>query len=160
MFKVYEERCPECLFGKDKIVSDSRRKDILETCRKKDSFFVCHKASLRGENVCCRGFYDAQGSSLIQLAKRLNVASFIPLPDAPISGQGNSSMDNPPNAFEVLTEVNERVQSGDLIYDREDQEWCACVPKQIGSYICQHGAVARAPLAPTVRRIRRTRAPQ
>lgn len=38
-----------------KIVSNERRKDILQMLNRKDDWFVCHKATLAGTQVMCRG---------------------------------------------------------------------------------------------------------
>jgi hypothetical protein len=64
-FKVCAERCDQCLFSKTPIVSDTRRKQVLRDCARRDTHFICHKhghgagGELAGEDVCCRGFYDA-----------------------------------------------------------------------------------------------------
>lgn len=57
--EVFEKRCNQCLFSDAKIVPDARKAEIIETCVKTDTHFICHKASLAGRDVCCRGFYDA-----------------------------------------------------------------------------------------------------
>lgn len=85
-FPVYAERCAECLFSKGKIVSDERRKDLLADIKKKGSWFVCHKASIRGEKVCCKGFLDSGANKDLELAGQLGLIKFIPLPDAPVEG--------------------------------------------------------------------------
>jgi len=77
MFKVKKECCNQCLFSKDRIVSGERMKEILSDCRKNDTHFICHKASIEGENNCCRGFYDKQSSSMIRIAQRLNCVEFV-----------------------------------------------------------------------------------
>jgi len=77
MFKVKGQRCNECLFSKNAIVSDERRKDILNDCRKDDNHFICHKATIEGKEICCRGFYDTQTSQMIRIAQRLNVVEFV-----------------------------------------------------------------------------------
>ena len=59
-YEVMAQRCSECLYGKDKIVSDERRREILTGVRKDDDWFVCHKATLAGRSVQCRGDYDAR----------------------------------------------------------------------------------------------------
>lgn len=57
--KVQKEKCSECLFGPNKIVSDGRREAIIKDCVKRDTFFVCHKGTLIGmSDLCCRGFWD------------------------------------------------------------------------------------------------------
>lgn len=46
-----------------KIVSNERRKDILQMLNRKDDWFVCHKATLAGTQVMCRGDYDQRPNS-------------------------------------------------------------------------------------------------
>ena len=77
-FKVMENKCNQCLFSKNKIVSNERRKDILEECKRNDGHFICHKATIAGdEDVCCRGFYDTQSTNLIRIAERLDMIEFV-----------------------------------------------------------------------------------
>jgi hypothetical protein len=59
VFKVQRERCNQCLFSPDKIVSDKRRKQILRECAQTDTHFVCHKGTIAGVEVCCAGFHEA-----------------------------------------------------------------------------------------------------
>ena len=77
MFKVKKERCNECLYSKDKIVSDERRKNLLSDIQNKDSHFVCHKATIKNEDVCCKGFYDSSTSNMIRISQRLNMVEFV-----------------------------------------------------------------------------------
>lgn len=80
-FKVAVERCAQCLFSQDKIVSSARRKDVLNSCRKKDTHFICHKFTIAvNQDVCCKGFYETQTSQMIRIAQRLNAVEFVPLP--------------------------------------------------------------------------------
>lgn len=76
-FKVCEEKCDQCLFTDNRIVRPGRVKEILKECRQKDSHFTCHKASIAGGDVCCRGFYDTQTSQMIRIAQRLNMVEFV-----------------------------------------------------------------------------------
>lgn len=80
MFKVTEERCDQCLFSPDKIVSNNRRKEVLKDCVKKDTYFICHKATIVGQEVCCKGFYDTQTCNLMRTAQRLGAVEFVPMP--------------------------------------------------------------------------------
>jgi hypothetical protein len=76
-----QERCDECLFGKDKIVSNARRAEILREIRHKDSYFICNKSTLNGGRVACRGDWDQNGcGQLGRIAGRLNAVEFIPIP--------------------------------------------------------------------------------
>jgi hypothetical protein len=83
MFKVTEKRCNECLFSQNKIVSDERRRQVLAECEQNDSHFICHKSSMNGSDVCCRGFYDAKSTNMIRIAQRLDAVEFVPIPDTP-----------------------------------------------------------------------------
>lgn len=75
--KVMEKPCDQCLFSKDRIVSAARVREILKECRRDDKHFICHKASIAGEDVCCRTFFDTQGSQMIRIAQRLNMVKFV-----------------------------------------------------------------------------------
>jgi len=79
MFKVCSQRCDECLFSPGKIVDQERKEEIIENCLENNSFFICHKFGIEGdegtigEDVCCRGFFESYGNeiNLIRIAKRL-----------------------------------------------------------------------------------------
>lgn len=84
MFQVYQERCMNCLFGKERIVSTERAKEIIETCKRNQTHFVCHVSTIENNgNICCRGFYDTFGDEIdkIQIAKRLDLVEFVVLPE-------------------------------------------------------------------------------
>lgn len=73
---VQKEKCNQCLFSDNRIVSMKRMKDIIQTCHKQDTFFVCHKSTVKGDNgVCCKGFWDKfkHNFNLGRIAQRLNV---------------------------------------------------------------------------------------
>jgi hypothetical protein len=80
-FQVYSTKCEECLFTKYKLVPNKRRKEIIAEClqKGKETFFVCHKSSQNGGNVCCKGFYDLYGNrvTIVQLAERLHFIELI-----------------------------------------------------------------------------------
>lgn len=77
-FQVMKQKCDQCLFSENKIVSNERRKDILAECKRKDAHFICHKASIAGgKDVCCRGFYDTQSTNMIRIAERLRMVEFV-----------------------------------------------------------------------------------
>lgn len=80
MCKVYSECCKNCLLSKDRIVSPKRAKEIINEVKRKQSYFVCHKASMNGEEIVCKTFYDQLGfySQLIRIAERLGVLKFVP----------------------------------------------------------------------------------
>lgn len=83
LFKVMAERCNQCLFGPDKIVSNARRSEILRKIRREDSYFVCHKASIAGVEIACRGDWDQNGcGQLGRIMQRLGGIDFVPEPEA------------------------------------------------------------------------------
>ena len=77
MLKVCEHQCNQCLFSDKKIVSNSRKKQILQGCIKNDSHFECHKGTMIGEQFVCAGFYKGFSTNLIRIAGRLGVIEFI-----------------------------------------------------------------------------------
>lgn len=81
--KVYKEPCKNCLLSADAIVSAKRRKEIIQTCSQDQTHFICHKASMRDEDVCCKNFYDRLGhiSQMVRIAQRLNAVQFVEQPE-------------------------------------------------------------------------------
>jgi hypothetical protein len=77
MLKVCENKCDQCLFSKNRIVSKERMVSILRDCQKKDTHFVCHKATIAEQEVVCAGFYETQTSQMIRIAGRLNMIKFV-----------------------------------------------------------------------------------
>lgn len=80
MFQVYSKACNQCLFTKERIVSASRAAEIIKQCKRDDSHFVCHKATLQGQDVCCREFYDRYSTNLIRVSQRMGFIRFVELP--------------------------------------------------------------------------------
>lgn len=82
MLKVYDQCCNQCLLSKNRIVWAARAKEIINGCKQKQTYFVCHKASIDGETVVCKSFFDQFGefSQLIRIAERLNAVQTIPQP--------------------------------------------------------------------------------
>lgn len=73
---VCSHRCDQCLFSKNKIVSNKRREQIIRECLQNDQPFLCHKGSIAGrEHLYCRGFvetYPGYGQA-IRLATALGI---------------------------------------------------------------------------------------
>jgi hypothetical protein len=71
------ERCNECLFSKNKIVSKERKAEIIrEITSGQGSWFHCHKT--RG--VACRGDWDKYGCGNIgRVAGRIGAVEFVTL---------------------------------------------------------------------------------
>lgn len=76
MPSVCTQRCSQCLFSPNKIVSNRKRTKIIKECLEKDKPFLCHKGTIAGfENLYCRGFvetYPGYGQP-IRLAKALRI---------------------------------------------------------------------------------------
>jgi hypothetical protein len=92
-FQIMAERCNECLFSKNKIVSKERKAEIIrEITSGQGSWFHCHKTS----GVACRGDWDKYGCGNIgRVAARIGAVEFVTLnPDGttevtpPASGGG------------------------------------------------------------------------
>lgn len=79
MLKVYKECCKNCLLSKDRIVSAKAAKEIISGCAKKQTYFICHKASIKNKEVLCKTFFDKFGhvSQMVRIAERLNAIEFI-----------------------------------------------------------------------------------
>lgn len=84
MFKVMKDRCKECLYGKNKIVSNATRAEILRKIEREDGRFECHKGTIAGVVVYCRGDWDKRScGQLGRIAGRLNVVEFVAEDDLP-----------------------------------------------------------------------------
>lgn len=76
--KIMTRRCDQCLYSPAKIVSDRRRSQILRECAEKDVSFYCHKGTIAGQEIDCRGHYDATGGGKVaRFAKWLGVITEI-----------------------------------------------------------------------------------
>lgn len=82
--KVYKDCCKNCLLSKDAIVGPNRVKEIIRECIRKQSYFVCHKATMDGDQIVCKNYYDKLGhvSQLIRIAERLNMITFVEQSDS------------------------------------------------------------------------------
>lgn len=54
-------RCAECLTTRNRIVSGERAAELVRDCRTRDVHFQCHKGSIAGLNLHCRGVHDIMG---------------------------------------------------------------------------------------------------
>lgn len=86
MFTVQKTKCNQCLFTNNRIVSIKRMKEILKDCKKRDSYFVCHKDQTVGEGngkLCCRGFLDnfKNDFNLGRMIQRINYIKEVEIGD-------------------------------------------------------------------------------
>jgi hypothetical protein len=81
--KIQKNKCSQCLFSKNKIVSNNRMKSIINACIYNDTFFICHKTQVTGSNeqICCRGFWDKYKNNfnLGRISQRLGTVQEVSL---------------------------------------------------------------------------------
>lgn len=79
MLKVYKTCCQNCLLSPDRIVSPESAKRKIAECKEAQAYFICHTASMEGEDIVCKAFYDKLGhvSKLIQFAKWIGSVEFV-----------------------------------------------------------------------------------
>lgn len=76
-FKIMAKRCDQCLYGANKVVSNARRAQILRDLTREDRHFTCHKSTIAGEAVACRGDWDQRGCGQMgRIAGRLGAVHF------------------------------------------------------------------------------------
>lgn len=75
--RVFDKCCDECLFSSKKIVSEERKKQVLEDCERQETFFICHKSSMNGDRIACHGFRKSGiACQPLQVAERLEKLGF------------------------------------------------------------------------------------
>lgn len=79
MFKVANKCCDQCLMSDNKIVSDKRKEELLDSIMHEESHFVCHKATINGEDVCCRGWFEEHGRDVnkIRIFERIGCIEYV-----------------------------------------------------------------------------------
>ena len=77
-FCVRHERCEQCLFTPNRIVSRNRASGIIREIDATDRHFECHKGTANGVPVCCRGDYDRNPfrTNRMRMAARLGIVRF------------------------------------------------------------------------------------
>ena len=73
MFEVMSRKCDQCLMTKDRIVSGRRAAQLVEECRRKDQSFLCHKGTMEGRKIACRGHFDTGVGQFSRIAERLGM---------------------------------------------------------------------------------------
>jgi len=77
-YELMSEPCDQCLMTANKIVSDARRKQIVKETMRRDCAFYCHKATIAGRDIACRGHFDATGGGqLARIAGRLGMIEVV-----------------------------------------------------------------------------------
>ena len=74
-FKVMSRRCDQCLMDpENRIVSSRRAAGLLRTCAQADIPFLCHKGSIAGQDIACRGHHDASPCRVARMGEWLGIA--------------------------------------------------------------------------------------
>lgn len=94
--QVCSKSCDQCLFTKNKIVSDEAKAEILAKCEKEQTHFVCHKGTEVGENVVCNGFFRLLTSPYLDIMKAGKRIKLIP-PDQLKESNKRSRPKKPPS---------------------------------------------------------------
>ena len=82
---VARERCSQCLYTENRIVSNARAKQLIRDCAKNDTHFLCHKGTAEGKEVVCAGCYESRNpGQLVRIMERLDAIDFV---DADALGQ-------------------------------------------------------------------------
>lgn len=90
-FRVRAEKCDQCLFTPQRIVSGQRMAEVLKACSDEGKHFTCHKH----DDVCCRGFYDHQPQPWYsQVAKRLGMIEWVGADGAPVPSKEGGNHGN------------------------------------------------------------------
>lgn len=77
MFEVMKHPCQNCLYTEDRIVSPERAEGIIRQCNEKSGHFICHVASIRGQDICCHNFYKNMENKKVRLAKAWGLTRFV-----------------------------------------------------------------------------------
>ncbi len=72
---VCAQQCDACLFTKDRLVEPARAGALIWNAVQEGVYFNCHRASMRGDTVCCRAFWDKYKDRVanLQVAQRLDI---------------------------------------------------------------------------------------
>lgn len=81
---VLEEMCATCVFRPGNLMRLARGRlaGMVASARRDDSAIVCHSTLYRDdvENAVCRGFFDRHPTTPLQIASRLDLVTFDPVP--------------------------------------------------------------------------------
>jgi len=73
-YDLMAKKCDECLLSPRRIVSLARMREILWQTKRRDCSFVCHKGSIAGREIACRGHHDMTGGGqMARIAGRLGM---------------------------------------------------------------------------------------
>lgn len=99
---VAERTCDRCLLGGSPLVPSARVEEIIADCEATGRAFVCHRASINGEYVVCRSFYERGLSLAVVLARKLGAVRFVPLPATEEGGPVTAAPPRPPRRSRLV----------------------------------------------------------
>lgn len=70
---ISAQRCSQCLTTPNRIVSGPRAAEIVRQCRSTGEHFVCHKGTMAGKIVHCRGVHEIVESKAYRFAVALGI---------------------------------------------------------------------------------------
>ncbi len=75
---VQKRMCNQCLFSKNKIVSDERKTELLADCKDNNNHFQCHKATIAGKHATCHAFYkQCTNSAISDMMEAAGLVDFV-----------------------------------------------------------------------------------
>lgn len=75
--KVKKEKCDQCLYTENRIVSKVRAAEIIQETIRNDCNFECHKGTIAGEDIICRGSFDKHPGQLVRIIGRMGGIEFV-----------------------------------------------------------------------------------
>lgn len=72
-FHVMSRKCDQCLLSPERIVSATRAAQIIKECALKDCSFLCHKGTIAGREIACRGHFDTGVGQMSRIAERFRM---------------------------------------------------------------------------------------
>jgi hypothetical protein len=66
-------RCAECLVTKKRVVNGSRAAELVKQCRRDDVHFQCHRGTIAGINLHCRGVHEIAPGRAFRFAKAFDI---------------------------------------------------------------------------------------
>lgn len=59
--EIMTHECDQCLMGKNRIVSGQTAARIISDTVEQDRAFLCHKGTVAGREIACRGHHERTG---------------------------------------------------------------------------------------------------
>lgn len=80
--QICKQSCNQCLFTANKIVSEDRAAEVVEQSLASDTYFECHKGTIAGLKLVCRGFWNKhkKDTLLLRLANLFGHYEFVEIP--------------------------------------------------------------------------------